>query len=185
LGADGSRTWDTTVVAVATALSEHVDVDATVFSVREASPHHVRHHGGKIDFGDVEQYLIGLFDKFTPIATAYDPRYLERSMEIVDMRLPSAAIIAVEPSSKDARDAYQALFTAVLEGKLRHNGDPVLRAHLANCAAVRDERNQQIMRLRKLDASKPIDAVPALALAVWQAMSAQPSVYEDRGAIAV
>jgi phage terminase large subunit-like protein len=185
LGADGSRTHDTTVVAHASAVADRIDVGCRVFSVRKDVAHHVLHVGGKVDFEDVEDYLIGLFDEFSPLETAYDPRYLERSMEIVDLRLPSAAVIAVEPQSKHARDAYQALFTAVVEGKLRHNGDPVIAAHLANCAVVRDERNQEIRRLRKIDPRKPIDAVPALALAVWRATLAQPSVYESREAVAV
>jgi phage terminase large subunit-like protein len=185
LGADGSRTWDTTVVAHASALSDRIDVDCRVFSVRGDVAHHVLHPGGKVDFGDVEEYLISLFDRFSPLETAYDPRYLERSMEIVDVRLPSASVIAVEPNSKHARDAYQALFEAVVDGRLRHRGDPVVAAHLANCTVERDDRTREIRRLRKIDPRKPIDAVPALALAVWRATLAQPSVYETREAVAV
>lgn len=94
-------------------------------------------------------------------------------MELVDARLPEAAIWPVEPQSKNAKDAYQALFAAVAEGRLRHRGDPVLAAHLANCAVERDERNQEIKRLRKIDGRKPIDAVPALAFAVWRASVAE------------
>jgi phage terminase large subunit-like protein len=183
LGADGSRTWDTTVVAWATALAETVDVGARVFSVRPDAPHHVLHDGGKVDFADVEAFLIDLFDRFNPVETAYDPRFLERSMELVDARLPSASVIPVEPSSKHARDAYQALYTAVVEGRLRHNGDPVLTAHLANTACDRDDRSREIRRLRKIDGKKPIDAVPALALAVWRAGLAEPSVYDSREAV--
>jgi phage terminase large subunit-like protein len=185
LGADGSRTWDTTVIAHASALADRIDVDCRVFSVRKDVAHHVLHPGGKVDFADVEEYLIGLFDRFAPLETAYDPRYLERSMEIVDVRLPSASVIAVEPSSKHARDAYQALFEAVADGRLRHRGDPVIAAHLANCTVERDERTREIRRLRKIDKRLPIDAVPALALAVWRATLAQPSVYETREAVAV
>jgi phage terminase large subunit-like protein len=77
------------------------------------------------------------------------------------------------------------LFTAVVEGKLRHRNDPVIRAHLENCTVERDDRNGEIRRLRKVDPRKPIDAVPALALAVWRATLAQPSVYESREAVAV
>jgi hypothetical protein len=64
---------------------------------------------------------------FEVFAAGYDPRYLERSMEIVDARLPEAQIVAVEPQSKSMRDALQAMFTLAAEGKLRHRGDPVLR----------------------------------------------------------
>jgi phage terminase large subunit-like protein len=103
----------------------------------------------------------------------------------VDVRLPSSSVIAVEPSSKHARDAYQALFEAVADGRLRHRGDPVVAEHLANCTVERDDRTREIRRLRKIDKRKPIDAVPALALAVWRATLAQPSIYEEREAIAV
>ncbi len=173
IGADGSRTWDTTVVAWATVDDERIDVDCRVFSVRADAPHHVLHTGGKVDFSDVEEFLIGLFDDFTPLETAYDPRFLERSMEIVDARLPVSSIIAVEPQSKHARDAYQAFFTGVSSGLVRHRGDPVVAAHLANCAVERDDRNQEIKRLRKIDARKPIDCVPAMSFAVWRAMVAE------------
>lgn len=171
IGADGSRTWDTTVVAWATAASDRINVDCRVFSVRPDVAHHVLHQGGKIDFEDVEAFLIDLFDRFQPQETAYDPRYLERSMELVDERLPLSCIFPVEPSSKHMRDAYQALYTAVINGTLRHRGDPVVSAHLANCTVERDERTREIRRLRKIDPRKPIDAVPALAMAVWRASS--------------
>lgn len=169
IGADGSRTWDTTVVAWATTDSDRIDVDCRVFSVRQDAAHHVRHQGGKIDFDDVEGFLVDLFDQFSPQETAYDPRYLDRSMELVDARLPDACIFPVEPGSKHMRDAYQALYTAVIDGKLRHKGDRVIAAHLANCTVERDERTREIRRIRKIDPRKPIDAVPALALAVWRA----------------
>jgi phage terminase large subunit-like protein len=91
------------------------------------------------------------------------------------MRLPEACIIAVEPQSKHARDAYQALYTAVVNRELRHDGDPVLAAHLANCAVERDPWNREIRRLRKIDPRKPIDAVPALAFAVWRAATRSPA----------
>lgn len=185
LGADGSRKWDTTVIAYATAMSDRIKVGCRVFSCREGIAYHVLQPGNKIDFVEVEEYLVSLFDTFKPIETAYDPRYLERSMELVDARLPSASIIAVEPKSKHARDAYQALFTAVADGKLEHDGDPVIAAHLANCGVVRDPVTREILRLTKLDSSKPIDAVPALAFAVWRATLAQLSVYEQREAVAV
>lgn len=184
LGADGSRTWDTTVVAWASAFSDRIDVDCRVFSAREDAPHHELHRG-RIDFDEVEKFLIGMFDMYRPLATAYDPRYLERSMDIVDRRLPESAVIAVEPQSKAARDAYQAFFTAVTDRRLRHRGDPVVAAHLANCTVERDDRTREIRRLRKIDPRRPIDAVPAMALAVWRAALAQPSVYESGGLVMV
>jgi phage terminase large subunit-like protein len=174
LGADGSRTWDTTVIAWA-----HQDdtgvvtVDASVFSVRDDIPCHVKHLGGKIDFDDVEAFLIDRFDRFTVIRAAYDPRYLERTMELADARLPDAALVAVEPSSKPMRDALQTMFNLAAEGKLRHRGDPVLRQHVLNAGCERGLASE-LRRVRKIDGRLPIDAVPAMALACWQATVVTP-----------
>jgi phage terminase large subunit-like protein len=169
LGADGSRTWDTTVVAWASvAVDGRIDVGANVFSVREEAAHHTLHHGGKIDFDDVEAFVIDQFDRFSVYEVAYDPKYLDRSMEIVEMRLPESRITAVEPSSKHMRDALQEFYSVVAEGRLRHNDDEVLAAHLANTRAERGFSGE-IRRVAKIDPRKPIDAVPALALAVWRA----------------
>ena len=172
LGADGSRTFDTTVVAWAQQREDGtIAVDACVFSVREQVAHHVLHEGGRIDFEDVENFLIDRFELFDVLEVAYDPRYLERSVELVERRLPDGFIFPVEPASRHMRDALQTLYRLVHEGTLRHDGDPVLAAHLANCAVERGHRDE-IRRVRKLDERKPIDAVPAMALAVWRATQA-------------
>lgn len=180
LGADGSRTWDTTVVAWASVDGERIDVDARVFSVRPDQPRHVLHSGGKIDFDDVESFIIDRFDLYNVLDAAYDPRYLERSMEIVDQRLGAEATFPVEPQSKVMRGALQVFYRLVAEGKLRHCGDPVLRAHIENSKVERDERTQEIRRIGKIDRRKAIDAVPAMALAVWRAERAEGSVYDER-----
>ena len=187
LGADGSRTWDTTVVAWASQGADgRVDVDARVFSVeRPNAAAHVFHKGGKIDFDDVESFIVDRFEMYDVLEAAYDPRYLDRSMEIVETRLPEACVFAVEPQSKHMRDALQTLFTLVAEGKLRHLGDPVVAAHLAN-ASVERGHGSEIRRVRKIDQRKPIDAVPAIAMAIWRAAQGAPvSVYETREALAV
>jgi phage terminase large subunit-like protein len=185
LGGDGSRTWDTTVVAWANADADGtVGVEARVFSVREGIESHVLHRGGKIDFDDVEAFILDQFDRFDVIAAAYDPRYLERSMDIVQNRLPAANVKAVEPSSKDMRDALQAMFNLAAEGKLRHRGDPVLRAHVANTGVERGY-GSEIRRVLKVDQRLPIDAVPALALAVWGAIKDSGSVYRERDMVMV
>jgi phage terminase large subunit-like protein len=180
LGGDGSRTWDTTVIAWASANEEGVvSVDARVFSVREAIDCHVLHKGGKIDFEDVEAFIIDRFDVFNVSEVAYDPRYLERSMEIAERRLPDAAVYPVEPSSKHMRDALQTMFNLVSEGKLRHRGDKVLRQHIANTGVERGG-GSELRRVRKVDSRLPIDAVPAMALAIWRAAHNEASIYEER-----
>ena len=169
LGGDGSRTWDTTVIAEAEQRDDGtVLVDARVFSVRQNIPCHVLHKGGKIDFQDVEEFIIDRFGVFEVSEVAYDPRYLERSMDIVQERLPESCVFPVEPSSKNMREALQCLFNLAAEGKLRHRADPVIRSHIAN-AGVDRGYSSEIRRITKIDPRLPIDAVPAMALAVWRA----------------
>lgn len=186
MGADGSRTWDTTVIAWATPEREgRIRVEARVFSVREDVAHHVLHDGGTIDFDDVESFLVDRFDWFSVNEVAYDPRYLDRSMEIVAVRLPEASIFPVEPSSVHMRAALQTFYTVCAEGKLAHSGDPVLRAHVVNANVERGHQSE-IRRLTKIKQRLPIDAVPAMAMAVWRAVVGDvESVYETREPIEV
>jgi phage terminase large subunit-like protein len=127
---------------------------------------------GKIDFEDVEEFTIDRFELFDVLEVAY-PRYLERSAELVERRLSEGLIFPVEPFSRHMRDALQTFYRVVSEGALRHRGDPVIAAHLANTGVERGFRDE--IRVRKIDERKPIDAVPAMALAVWRATQAEVS----------
>lgn len=166
LGADGSRTHDTTVVGWAAPADDgRIDVDAHVFSVRRDAPHHELHKG-RIDYSRVEDYLIDCFSDFEVVEAAYDPRYLERSADILTARLGEDQIAAVEPSSKLMRDALASFHRGVIDGVVRHRGDPVIAAHIEACKGLLDEKGWIV---RKRDHHRPIDAVIAMALAYWRA----------------
>jgi phage terminase large subunit-like protein len=186
VGADGSRAYDTTAIAWAVKAPDgRIDVDCRVFSVREDVPHHVFHGGGTIDFADIEGFLLELASRFDVREVRFDPRVLERSMEVMATRLPSSSVAPVEPYSNVHRQALAALERAVLEGTLRHPGDPAISQQLLAAACDRFE-NGDVRRLRKIDRTRPIDAAVALALAVQGATIEQPgSVYDVRGVIAI
>jgi phage terminase large subunit-like protein len=135
------------------------------FSVRGDVPHHVFHSGGTIDFGDVEGFLLELASRYDVREVRFDPRFLERSMEVVAARLSSSAVAPVEPYTNAHRQALAALERAVLEGTLCHPGDPAITQQVLAAAADRFD-NGDVRRLRKLDRTRPIDAAVALALAV-------------------
>jgi phage terminase large subunit-like protein len=169
LGWDGSRTHDTTVLAWASRAEDgRIDVDARIFSVRADAPHHELHQGGKIDYDAVEQEAIEAFGTWDVREAAYDPRYLERSADILTTRLPEACIAPVQPGSALMKDALAAFERGVLDAKIRHRGDPAIRAHVAASRAVRDGMNGAIRRLTH-HPEHPIDAVIAMALAYWRA----------------
>ena len=141
--------------------------------------------GGKIDFEDVEDFIVDRFDAYYVSEAAYDPRYLDRTMELVENRLPAACVFAVQPQAQHMRDALQTLYTLVAEGKLRHQGDPVLAAHLAN-AAVERGHGSEIRRVRKIDGGSRSTPSPRSR---WpsgaSAESQSASVYETRGVLTV
>lgn len=182
VGADGSRSYDTTAIAWASRSPDgRIDVDARIFSVRGEVAHHVLHTGGTIDFGDVEGFLIELTSRFRTAEIRFDPRYLLSTMEAVRSRLPSRAVAPVEPHSTAHRGALGAFERAVLDGTIRHRGDPALDEQIAWTAVDRFE-NGDVRRVRKIDRSRPIDASVALALAAQGAVLGEGgrSVYEDR-----
>jgi phage terminase large subunit-like protein len=153
--------------------------------VRDDVPHHVFHAGGTIDFSDVEGFLLELASRYDVREVRFDPRFLERSMEVLAARLSSSAVAPVEPYTNAHRQALGALERAVLDGTLRHSGDPAISQQVLAAAADRFD-NGDVRRLRKLDRTRPIDAAVALALAVQGAtIEAAGSVYDLRGIIEV
>jgi phage terminase large subunit-like protein len=185
VGADGSRSYDTTCVAWAARADDgRIDVDARIFSVRPEVPHHVL-HAGTIDFADVEAFLLELASRFEIAEVRYDPRFLQASMDTLAGRLPGSAVAPVEPYSGAHRLALGAFERAVLDGTLRHQGGAEIGEQVAWCVADRFD-NGDPRRIRKLDRSQPIDAAVALALAVHGAVQERrASVYDERGVIFV
>lgn len=177
LGVDGSYTYDTTVVAWATLDDDgFVDVAAHVYSARSDAPHHTL-HPGKIRFDDVERKILDVFRDHRAREIAYDPRYMGRSAEVIGDELGAGVIAPVEPSSKSMRDALATFHRLVIEGKIRHAHDPVIREQLLAAKATRDDRGWVVSKRKH---HKPIDAVPAIAMAVWRAVvSAEPYVFAE------
>jgi phage terminase large subunit-like protein len=166
VGFDGSRTYDTTVAAWASMLPDgRIAVKSHVWSTRRDAPHHEL-TPGEIDFARFEEYVASeLFGRFKVVEGAYDPRYLIRSVQLLRDRLPGSRIAEVEPMSKLMRDALATFYQLVVDGRIVHDGDPVLAAHVAAAKAEQDEKGWIV---RKRHQSKPIDALIATVLAVWR-----------------
>jgi len=76
------------------------------------------------------------------------------------------------------------LMELALQGKLRHNGHPVLRWN-ALCTRVRSNDNDEQMpaKPKRLTDSKRIDGIVALILALSRGMFENGSVYDTRGIV--
>jgi phage terminase large subunit-like protein len=103
---------------------------------------------------------------------------LKAEVARLDRELP---LVPFGQGYKDMTPALDALEHALLDGKLRHGGNPILTMCAANAVASRDPAGN-----RKLDKSKStgrIDGLTALAMAMGRAAIASDatSVYESRG----
>jgi phage terminase large subunit-like protein len=183
IGGDGSRSYDTSALAWATrAEDRRIDVACRVFSVRDDVPHHVL-HDGRIDYENIQDSLLELAETYRVRQIAFDPRYIEPAMETVAGRLGESRVFPVEPHSRLHREALACFERQVLEGVIRHNGDPVIAKQLGWTGVDRYE-NGDPRRLRKLERSHPIDV--SVALAVWRAVvGGAESVYASRPLIVV
>lgn len=186
VGVDLSLRHDSTAVSHAWVLPDgRIGVKAHVISPRENAVAHEYHPDG-IDIRRVEELILDLSRRFTVRAVVYDPRFMERSAQVLseDHGLVTAAI---NQSSNVMLRAYQSWYQAVIEGRVAHDGDPVLERHVTSTAATAAEGGWKI---RKLHQSHRIDAHVAAVMAHSRAEHdsaavEESSIYEDRGLITI
>lgn len=103
-------------------------------------------------------------------AFVYD-RYGLASAELT-LEAERMALIPVPQSGGWMVEASRRFYEAVLEGRISHDGDPTLAAHLRN--VVPRQVGESGWRLEKASKSKKIDAAVAAVMAASQAMEAAP-----------
>jgi phage terminase large subunit-like protein len=118
--------------------------------------------------------------KYRVTGVAYDPQYLHHTAQTLD----DEGIAMVEWRQDNSRmvPATRTLHEAVVHGRLRHGGDPVVRSHALAAGVKETERG---LRLKKTEVTRgrQMDAIVALAMAVdWASRTAvvRRSVYEER-----
>lgn len=198
VGVDVALRNDSTAVVVAQR-QQHEDAERTVVRAKvwenpfaENDP---RRETWTLNIFEVERYLAELYEGFRSPACeidgvvkagpefAYDPAYFHRSAAI----LAGDGLAMVEFPQTDSRmiPASQNLYQLVVEGKLAHDGDPVLRRHVENAIADQKPRGWRLTKPK--GSRRKIDAAIACAIAAYRAQEAAPvdvpSVYEERGLI--
>lgn len=182
MGVDLSLKHDSTGVAWAWETEDgRIGVKAHVISPRESAIAHEYHPGG-IDIGRVEELIVDLARRYNVRALVYDPRFMERSAQILSEE-HGMVVAPINQSSVVMLRAYQSWYQAVQEGRIAHDGDRVLEKHVTSTAAVAAEGGWKIRKLRQ---SHRIDAHVAAVMAHSRAEHdrthvEEMSVYEDRG----
>ena len=185
VGVDAALTRDTSAVAFAWSDGDRVHVRTRVWSARPDAPHDVL-HDGRIDNDEIEEWiLLELCERFRVREVVYDPRYFETQAQ--HLAAAGLTVAPMEPWQTPARESLNTFYRLVDEGKLGHDGDRVLHQHLRATVARKTDRGWKIDKADKTSRKpRPIDAVPAAAMAVARAeLGGERSVYEERGILVI
>ena len=120
--------------------------------------------GRAVDYRFVARRLARIASDYDLKGIAYDRwriKALERILAEEGITLP---LVEWGQGFKDMAPAVDALEAAVLDGKLRHGGNPVLNWNCANCAVELDAAGNR--KLSKKRSREKIDGVVALAMAI-------------------
>ncbi len=176
-GGDAAITHDTSAVGWAWRDDEgRVRIRARVWSVRPEIAYHHFVEGGRLDNEDnlepfvsdvlARRHRVGIF--------GYDPRYLET--EAKHLSEAGLTVVDIAPSSATMADAIQAFWAGLVEGKILHDGDPVLTAHVANTAGRRIPRGPgEAWKLSSISTALPKDALIAVMIAHYLVDRAEPA----------
>lgn len=142
--------------------------------------------GASVDYEWVAHRLVSLCDDSEVYAIGFDRwriDVLKKELERLGVELP---LIPHGQGFKDMSPAIDALEAVLLNGKMRHGGNPVLTWCAANAIATTDPAGN-----RKMDKGKAkgrIDGLVALAMAHGVTTADEPtgpSVYEERGLLEI
>lgn len=123
--------------------------------------------GASVQYPAVAERLIDLCDSYPAHEIAFDRwrmDVLQSELARVGRELP---MVPFGQGFKDMTPALDALEHALLEGRLRHGGNPVMRMCAANAVATRDAAGNR--KLDKAKATGRIDGLVALAMAMGRA----------------
>ena len=168
IGFDGSFSGDSTVLVGAT-----LEDVPQVFMIKawEKDPN-IHDDTWRVDILEVEN-TIRAFVRDNPRVKEIvcDPYRWQRSMEV----LADEGYPIVEYPSTNARRMVPAcakFFDAVVEGRLKHDGDPILARHLDNAVVKVDNLGPRIVKENR-NSSRRIDAAVAAVIAVDRALASR------------
>jgi phage terminase large subunit-like protein len=138
VGIDCARTHDTTSVSWAWVNPEtgRKVERSHVWSLRRRAPHHVLVDADELDNENlVEPFVHELNRVYRVRGAAFDPRYF--STEARHLAAAGLTMIEVFPQSAAMTDAVTWFERDTLTGRIEHDGDPVVKAHIDAIDVVR------------------------------------------------
>jgi phage terminase large subunit-like protein len=135
--------------------------------------------GASINLDKIEQDIREAAKMFKVVRFGYDPFQATQMVGHLDEE--GIECVEIGATVKNFSDPMKAVEAAVLDGRLRHNGDPILEWCMGNVVAHYDAKDNIYPR-KEADANK-IDGAVALIGAMGLALRHEDdsSVYEERG----
>lgn len=138
------------------------------------------------DYSYIYNYIVDMAKKYKVESVVYDPRMATELMA----KLQEAGITIIEcPWGKPEviSPAAKTWERLILEKKVMHDGNPVLRQHNLNCSLDATQLQKDLYRPRKSSETQRIDGISAGIMALDRAVAAGPirSVYEERGVLLI
>jgi phage terminase large subunit-like protein len=177
-GIDVGLVHDSTAVVLAWIREDkRVVVDSYVWAAKRDAAADVHVDGGVVELDMVEEHLRMLAETYRVRGFVYDKRFFQRSAEILSREgLP---MVNFEQNTAAMAEAYDEWYAAVLEGRLAHNGNRVLTAHVMGTAAQKTDRGWKVSKIRQ---NQRIDATVAGVMALYSAIrNTRESKYEHAG----
>jgi phage terminase large subunit-like protein len=168
LGFDGSFSGDASVIVGATIPKD--DEPVRVFMVKAWEKDlNIHDDDWRVDIAEVEDTIRAFCQSHPNVREiACDPFRWQRSMQALE----EAGLPIVEwPSTSPARmvPACAKFYDAVMDGKLKHDGDGTLARHLDNAAVKIDRLGPRIVKENR-NSPRKIDAAVAAVIAVDRAL---------------
>ena len=138
--------------------------------------------GAEIDFETIETELLEDRSNFHVLEFPYDPY---QATEISQrMRKENLNMVEVQANVRSFSEPMKSLDGMILQGKIKHNGDPILSWMMGNVYAKRDHKDN--VYPRKVRNENKIDGAVALIMGLSREMlDSGESVYEGRGLITI
>ena len=139
-------------------------------------------HGNVINLDEIEDNIKADAEKFSMVGLGFDPWNAQQLVtHLIDYGISCVEVHQTTPNLSDPMKWVQAL---IEDGRLHHDGNPVMSWCIDNVTAKPD-RNENVFP-RKEHAHKKIDGAVALIIAKGQALvDDEPSSYLDGGEIVV
>lgn len=161
---DGSFSDDTTALLIATVSTEpHFDT----LAVWENDGT----EGYRVPIADVEQKIRDACRTWKVVEIIYDPFRFTRTGQALEAEgLP---IVEFPHSPSRLTAATTDLYSAAVNGKLTHSGDPKLAAHIGAAVIVEDSRGMRLSKASRSRTARKIDLAACLVMAhsraTWRA----------------